>query len=293
MVLGVVMLSALSMLDFVTPKSSWYAGHPMTAAAVSALIGFMAAGICLDGWMKDREARRLDRISTVAYRSLAQFANDAGRTLLAPLTGADLYALGIPEAGPYDDEVNLARLHSAGHEPRFSEATGSWRTEDRATLDRALQDLLDDVDFVRLLFRKTAVMRRRLQEVTATWAPVMLTSRQYAEDLGRLRELTDALEMLQEQLRLSRVVGHSVLAPWVALDGWKYDVAQAYWSAIDSYERLRDDFGDLAALPSDSILRRRTTTPTQPPRRSRTRRAAPTMDPMKAGPRSKKRLTGV
>lgn len=249
------LFAGLALLDYVVPEGSWYAAHPMSAAALSSLIGFIAAGLLLEGWLKEREARRLERISTVAYRSLAQYANDAGRALLAPLNVADLYALGLPTALPGDAEACRARLRQLGHDVSFDQATGSW-TALPAERRWILRDLMNDPSFVREMFRTTATMRRRLQEVTALWAPVMLSSKNYADDLGRLRELTDALELLQEHWRLSGLIG---LEPghWEVTAEWSQGLQEQFWSTISIYEHIRDDFGDLAKLPSDAIVRRR------------------------------------
>jgi hypothetical protein len=252
---GIGLLVALGLLDYVVPRGSWYADHPMSAAALSALVAFVAAGLFLDGWLREREAARLDRISTVAYRSLAQYANDAGRSLLAPLNGADLYALGIPVAEPDDVDVHRQVLSRHGHRPAFDEDSGSWRTDPDA-LAPVLEDLLHDAAFVRQIFRTTAVMRRRLQEVTALWAPVMMTSKQCADDLGRLRRLTDSLELLQEQLRTSGLVGREVTG-WRPESRWIARVSEQFWRTIDCYEQIRDEFGDLADLPSDVVVRAR------------------------------------
>ena len=257
MLVALALLVALGLLDFLTPRGSWYADHPMTSAAIAAVVGFVSAGLLLDGWVREREARRLERISTVAYRSLAQYANDAGRSLLAPLNGADLHALAIPEARSSDCDADRERLRRHGFRPTFSEVTGSWSTCDRRHLDAVLRTLLHDEEFTRNMFRRTALMRRRLQEVTGLWAPVMLTSREYADQLGRLRDLTDALELLQERLRASDIIGRDAGAGWSPQGPWVHVVAQQFWSTIDVYEDIRDDFGDLARLPSDAHVRRR------------------------------------
>jgi hypothetical protein len=253
--IGLVLLLALALLDFLVPRGSWYADHPMSSAALSTLVGFLAAGLFLEGWLKEREGRRLDRISTVAYRSLAQYANDAGRSLLAPLNGADLHALAIPEAGPGDVAEARALLARMGHRPRFDESTGSWQTVP-AELDPALADLLGDPEFVRRMFRTTAIVRRRLQEATALWAPVMLTSKTCADDLGRLRDLTDALELLQEHWRRSGLVGVEP-GSWTATPEWAEGVRTQFWATIAVYVEIRDQFADLARLPSDALVRRR------------------------------------
>jgi hypothetical protein len=260
---GVALLVVLALLDYVVPHGGWYADHPMSAAALSGLLGFMAAGLFLEGWLKEREGRRLDRISTVAYRSLAQYANDAGRSLLAPLNGADLHALAIPGAEPQDAPQAQALLARHGHRPCFDEATGSWRT-DPSELDPVLADLLGEPEFVRRMFRVTATVRRRLQEATALWAPVMLTSKRCSDDLGRLRDLTDALELLQEHWRRSGLIGADPV-PWVPPDGWAAGVRDQYWLTFAVYVQIRDEFADLARLPSDALVRRREPRPAPVP----------------------------
>jgi hypothetical protein len=257
--LGLLVLAALGALDFLAPRGNWYAGHPMSAAALTTLVGFAVVGFFLDGWLQDREGRRLEPISTVAYRSLAQFANDAGRSLLAPLSGADLYALGVPDAGPDDAAWSRALLARHGHLPCFDERTGSWQAG-RSLLDPVLVDLLRDPEYVRRAFRVTALVRRRLQEATALWAPVMLTSTSYADHLGQLRTLTDALELLQEQWRLSGLISRESL-DWSPDARWCSAVRSQFWTTIDAYVEIRDQFAELAKLPSDAIVRRRGAVP--------------------------------
>lgn len=253
--MGLLVLAALSALDFLVPRGSWYADHPMSAAALTTLVGFAVVGFFLEGWLQDREGRRLEPISTVAYRSLAQFANDAGRSLLAPLSGADLHALGVPGTTADDAAWSVRLLARHGHRPCFDEPTGSWQTG-RSQLDPVLADVLADPEYVRQAFRVTAVMRRRLQEATALWAPVMLTSTSYAQHLGQVRTLSDALELLQEQWRLSGIIGREVPA-WTPDPAWATAVREQFWATIEAYVELRDEFAELAKLPSDAIVRRR------------------------------------
>ncbi|WP_133379044.1 hypothetical protein [Klenkia marina] len=260
---GALLLGALALLDFVAPTGRWWAEHPMSAAGLTALVGFAAAGFFLDGWLQEREARRLKRVSTVAYRSLAQFVNDAGRHVVGPVSGADLSALGIPGAAPEDVVRFRGRLRDHGLAVEFRELSGSWSASADEVDDR-LAVLLGDTGFVQDLFLAVARSRRRLQEGTALWAPVMLTSRNCADDLGRLQEVTDELELLQERLRASGLVG---LVPLVDLRTveWAHDVRAQYLTTIRCYERLRDDFARLSALPSDAVVRRRSRLPVEVP----------------------------
>jgi len=252
---GIGVLGVICVLDFVAPTAQWYAAHPMTAAAIATALGFIAAGMFLEDWVREREARRLDRISTVAYRSLAQYANDAGRSLVAPLTGADLHALGIPDATELQAEGDRMRLQQHGIESTFAEATGSWRIGLSALCD-VLVTLLHEQEFVRRLYRQIAVSRRRLQEGTALWAPVMLTSGSHTANLGKFRELTDAFEVLQERLRNSGLIGTATDRGWTPTEAWLNEVREQFSAVVGKYELIRDEFGTLGELPSDAFVDR-------------------------------------
>lgn len=228
----------------------------MTAGATSAILTFVALGLLLESALKEREAARLSPILTVAYRSLAQQANDSGRVLLAPLNGADLFALGIPGFDSAEVERIHIRLRKNGFSPTFDETTGSWKIHNRASLQTALDALLIDPSYVQELFRNVATFRRRLQEATAQWAPVMLTSDSTSKDLGSLRKLTDAMELLQEQIRRGKAVSGRINA-WTPDPDWLSEVSNQFWRTIACYEEIRDRFADLAQLPSDAIVNRR------------------------------------
>jgi hypothetical protein len=240
--------------DYIAPTGRWWADHPMSGAAISGVLLFVQAAVVLETWLKDREARKLDRISTVAYRSLAQYANDAGRSLLGALNGADLYGLAVPGATRDAVERSLARLERHGYRPCFAEATGSWGNTDKDELDERLRAMCHDNEFVSEMFRTTALQRRRLQEATALWAPVMLTSKATVTDLSRFRSITDALELLQERWRLGGL-GSTGHRPSTAV--WLDALSRDFWVAIAAYENVRDEFAELAQLPSDDIVRRR------------------------------------
>ena len=251
-------LFVLGALDFILPSAGWYAAHPMTAAAVATVFGFVAAAIFLDDWLRDRECRRLAPVSKIAYRSLAQSANDSGRALLAELNGADLFALGLPHRHSGSVEAVRDRLTRVGAVvSTFTEQTGSWVHVPRVELDDTLRCLLRDPQAATALFRTVALERRRLQDATALWAPVMLTSTHSSEDLGRLSELTDSLEMLQEELRRGSPVMSAGGESWLPRDAWVDRVSARFWLTINEYEAVRDQFGDLALLPSDRIVNRR------------------------------------
>lgn len=259
-VLALLVLFVLSLLDVLPPGRHWYAESPMTAAAISTLLGtvfgFILLSQVVEYWLHRREVSRLRRIAAIAYRSLAQYVNDAGRGLLAPLVGADLDMLAIPHSWPGGSAAMTDRLRKHGIEPSFGEATGSWRTITRQRHDSDLATLLCDHGFVTSLFRSAAWQRRRLQEAIALWAPIMLSSEQTIDDLCELREMNDALELLQERLRMSGALTSSMVT-WRPDPGWLTSTQDAFWAAVSVYEQTRDRFAELAELPSDEIVSRR------------------------------------
>jgi hypothetical protein len=253
LLLASVLLAVMVSLDFVAPTGDWYSRHPMTSAALGTVLSFWIAGMLLEGWFRDREARKLERISTVAYRSLAQYANDAGRTILGALNGADLHLLGLPDATPASVRRSRDLLSRNGVPVAALQVSGSWRPDDREALKGALHILLRDGEFGCELFRTVARARRRVQEGTALWAPVMLTAPTLARDLGRFREVADSLELLQEHLRPVASYGDAP-ASFEAEDAWVASVSDAFWAVVHNYESVRDEFGDRALLPSDVAL---------------------------------------
>jgi hypothetical protein len=147
------------------------------------------------------------------------------------------------------------RLLRHGFRPTFAETTGSWRT-DAETLRGVLQSLLHDGAFVRMLYRETAIGRRRLQEATALWSPVMLTSGAHTSWLSRFRELTDAFECLQERVRLSGLIGGLDRNGWDPDPVWLVRVVDQFVETVEKYHSIRDEFGNEGKLPSDAFVDR-------------------------------------
>ena len=153
---------------------------------------------------------------------------------MATLNGADLWMLGIPGHSISTLADSRRRIGRAGGASTFVETGGTWSRVDPREWDDLLGDLLFDEEYVRDLFRLVAVQRRRVQEATATWAPVMLTAGPLADDLGEFRRLADALEMLQESIRAcGSIGGGGVFAPTPT---WSGSVRGRFW---DADRRLR------------------------------------------------------
>ena len=253
---SLTLLALLVLADFMPPGREWWASHPMTSAATSALLGSVAIGVMVQHWLKEQEAAQRERISTVAYRGLAQSINDTGRNLLAPVVGADLEALAIPSSWGESTEAMRGRLDAASHPSDFAPISGWWLKINSASHGHVFDSLLQESEFISLLFLSAARERRRLQDATSAWAPVMLISGVTTTDLGRLRYLTDALEMLEEVVRPPHIRQLSG-GEWSLNQDEHGRIARAYWGAIRHYERLGDEFASAAALPSDELAARR------------------------------------
>lgn len=257
------LLLLLALGDFLPPGGHWWSERPMTVAALSTVVGTILIGVMLQRWMRESEAAQLERVSTVAYRGLAQQVNDAGRNLVAPVIGADLGALAVPSSWGEDLAALRGRLRRLGHAETHTPASGWWQHVTSGSHGAVLEDLLADPEFVGLLFRCAASERRALQQATAAWAPVMLISSASTTDLGRLRFLTDSLEYLEETVRpahvriLEAAAGAEAAAePVEVTPAERQGIAAAYWAVIRHYERLGDEFASSAALPSDELMAR-------------------------------------
>lgn len=248
-VAAVGVLVVLVALDFLPGVAAWLSAHPMTAATLTTLVFFVVFSMFFEAWWKERQALKLERISTVAYRSLAQCVNDIGRNLLVPVTGINITRLGIPQIWPESQADVDARLERVGRRLGVAAVTGSWNAAERDEFAALAGPFLEEVEFQHSLFLAAARGRRVLHDATAVWGTIMLVSSATAEDLAGLRDLTDALERLQELMRQTL---SSSMAP-----DWQANAVEAYWHAIECYQRLRDDYGDKAALPSDVIVNRK------------------------------------
>jgi hypothetical protein len=246
----------LASLDLLPPGAAWWGLHPMTGQAVGGAFLFIQGGLLLAGFLQAREQERLERVSAVAYASLSQSANDAGRRLLAPLNGADLFQLGIIAEDPGSSgsgsstETDRDRLRLHGFEPTFAELGGTWHDQ-RALVDSRLPHLLGDEVFVRRVFRVASRCRRDMQAAAAQWAPTMIIDAERTEDLDQFRDLIYAVEKLIEKLRASHIVGREVEG-WTPTPEFVADAAAAYWTAIGTYQDVRDHLVAKAKLGSDA-----------------------------------------
>jgi hypothetical protein len=249
----------LAALD-VIPGAQFWTGQPMTAQAVGGGILFIQGGLLLTGFLRWRELDRLGKITVVAYGSLAQSANDAGRRLLAPLNGADLFQLGIPadDAGPGETrsvaELDRERLARFGLPVTFDELGGSWRSHHKLIKER-LPILLTDPAFVRRLYRSAARARRETMAAAALWASTMLVDAEHAEHLIEFQVINTKVEALASRLRMSGLMSREPES-WTATDDWIESVLTSFVNTINVYEQIRNKFGSLAKLESDAFTGR-------------------------------------
>lgn len=243
---AVIAGAALTGLDLV--GSGFWAEHPMLAQTVGGAILFVQGGLLLPSLLTYRDEQRQRRVSQMAYATLAQAVNDAGRRLLAPLNGADLYALGIdvddrePGSGESITAINQGRLARHSFEPLALEASGTWGVS-RSSLEGRLEALLDDQEFVRFFFRRVSRVRRDLQASAAIWAPTMFSNAERTEDLDEYRELIWDVQQLQRALRSSGVL--LTEAPqWTPTEAFVASVTSLYWRVVERYEKIVDDFDE-------------------------------------------------
>lgn len=252
LLMGIILIVLLAASDYIWPGAAWWSEHPMTATAISTILFFVAVTMLFERWLRGRQARQLEMISTVAYRSLAQQVNDVGRCLLVPFTGIDIDKLGIPQIWPETNIEVSKRLDKFGKRLPITPKTGSWNSAERQDFIRLANLFLTDPDFLQSLFLCVSRSRRLLHETTSNWAATMLVSTSTSGDLGKLRLLTDSLELLQERARA--MIADPQDAPSEDLAG---SVTEQYWQVICDYQELRNFYGDQAALPSDQIVDRK------------------------------------
>jgi hypothetical protein len=239
-----LLLASLDLLG-----AAYWADHPMLAQSIGGLFLFIQGGLLLPKLLSYRDGVRQRKVSQVAYASLAQSANDAGRKLLALLNGADLFALGIEsEDREPGSQVPMAqsvrdRLRAHGFEPDFADARGVWDSQ-RSVNEERLLALLADPEFVRLLFRRVSRVRRELQAAAAVWAPTMFSDPERTTDLDSFRSLVWDCQQLQRTLRDSGILLVDA-AGWRPAPGFSEAVSSAFWTFINGYGTLRDHFDKL------------------------------------------------
>lgn len=222
-----------------------------TRDALFGVLGvFVTAGL-INLWNKRRAEKRdklrFDGMSTVAFRSLAQAVNDAGRMILAPVVGADLHAAGIPGFSPADHQRNLNQLRAIDIDPDFSPQSGVW---DEAVHGHALEEVLLRLcaldGFPEQMFRTTSAARRRLQTAMAEWAPVLVAVPGANEQLGYGWPLADQIVRLLESWRTLKTVIASGQDRDAALDR----VAAEYVETIRQYQAAIAELVPLSRLPT-------------------------------------------
>lgn len=203
LITGLILFGIKIPLDFIHsgPIYDLVDSHKNLVDSIAGAAGFFAAAVFFSSYFRERASKRQDRIYTVAYRSLVQVANDAVRKLLAPLNGMNLYLEGVV-AEPSDKwDRNLERLKNLNRVPPRLQSKAILQDIDGEFIRETLNILLNDKNFVEELYLINARVRRETQQSTALWAPIMLTSSQLEQDLGKFRTLNDDLEYLQQFLR--------------------------------------------------------------------------------------------
>lgn len=251
--LGLASLLILSpaLLD-IPALGGFVVGLQYTREAVIGLLSVLVTARLVQSWTKrrsdERDRERFESISTIAYRSLSQTANDVGRIILAPLNGADLFSAGIPGFSPADHQRNLVILHSVQLAPYDKQVSGFWSEPDYLRMDSELEKLTTNSEFVEVMFRATSAARRRLQDSMADWAPVMITMPQGVEKLEPGMALADQLVLLSESWRALAHARQSCATEERC--ECLARVQQHYQQSIRRYRVWLDSLQVLAKLPS-------------------------------------------
>jgi hypothetical protein len=204
LVLAMLLILSPAMFD-IPSLGSRVVGLKFTLDAVTGLVGVLVTARLVEAWSKrradERDRERFNGISTIAYRSLSQCVNDVGRTMIAPLIGADLFSAGIPGSTSQEHQRNLLMLASVGLDPAPRQTSGFWDELDSAQMFARLELLGSRPEFAEVMFLATASARRRLQDSMADWAPVMITVPLGVERLEPGMALADRLVLLAESWR--------------------------------------------------------------------------------------------
>lgn len=194
LVAAVALVASPALLDL--DALSWLPQElPNTVQAALALVSVFVTAVLVDTWNRSRteeqDRRRFEAMSVLAFRSISQGVNDAGRIMSAPVIGGDLALAGVPGFHPGDAAADADRLERLGLDARGAFRTGFWRVDDEDQLAERVRVIATDREFASRMFQTTSRGRRRLQEVLADWAPVMVTVPDAAESLGAVWELSD------------------------------------------------------------------------------------------------------
>jgi hypothetical protein len=241
-VAGVGLLFSPTLIDFLISDNEFKARHSFLLGSVASLANFLAIAYFFSIFIRDRNATKQNRISTVAYRSLSQAANDALRKLLAPLNGANLFELALYEEPSEIWAENRKRLKKLKRIPPFVETKGLWEHAEDPYLKETLVILMRDKDYLKEFYILNARVRREVQLTTGLWSPVMFTSSTLEKDLGRFRELSDDLEFLQELWR--KVLSDE------STEGSLLEAQAQFWLTVHTAFGIAREFAFKGAMPS-------------------------------------------
>lgn len=176
-----------------------------TIGAIAALIGVFVVTRLVDAANVKRERRlaeeRFSGLSMIAFRSLSQCLNDAGRLILSPIVGIRLRDWGIPGQRDEDFDIALEQLERVGLGPLEWPSSGFWNQYSEDRLLSRLELLSDMQPFATVMMRSAAGARREIQDSLAEWSAVMVGVPGANERLQPVWALTDKLVEVMESWR--------------------------------------------------------------------------------------------
>lgn len=196
--LAAVILLLLPALQDLPALQSFADRYQHSIAAVATLVSVLLITTLISRRQDAATKRRFAEIEKIAFRSLSQAVNDAGRRIVAPILGVEMQKTGIPGAvlGENDEFAKLV-----SHLPQVELTSGFWTEVTSTEIRQRLDSLLDAPGFANHMFRKTAESRRQLQSALAEWAAVMVLVPDASAKLTAGWQLYDQLVDLAESWR--------------------------------------------------------------------------------------------
>lgn len=223
-----------------------------TISSLSNVLSLAVTVLLVDRFAKLRQERReqvqFRQLRTIAYRSLSQTVNDAGRRIIAPLIGVDLVTAGIPDVTNEEVEKFQSEIARADLEA-LEMKVGFWNSVESEELLRRFKILAMSHEWTSSMFVFTSRARRELQKGIAGWAPIMILDPDASLKLRDGWQLLDELVMLAETLRA--MTSRDNAGP-VSLETNR--AGQHLIRVVELYRKWLANLQDSAKLPSKGIL---------------------------------------